>query len=226
MNDTRITIVGTALTNPERKVLEKSGHVVVNFRVVANVRRQNPDTKEWYDAANFRVRVTCWRRLADNVMTSVSAGDPVIVLGRISTRDWKADTGETRINYEVDALSVGHDLSRGRTKFTKARVDGPTSVIEDEESENRVNGEQTHALGQHPSYEDEGYGHGYDESYSSVASETAEDALAVLREAGLDADLAAEDPGSGGEDDTDEGELVGAAGGSGGTAGRSRRRGR
>ena len=90
MNDTRITIVGTALTNPERKVLEKSGHVVVNFRVVANVRRQNPDTKEWYDAANFRVRVTCWRRLADNVMTSISAGDPVIVLGRISTRDWKA----------------------------------------------------------------------------------------------------------------------------------------
>jgi len=220
MNDTRITIVGTALTNPERKVLEKSGHVVVNFRVVANVRRQNPDTKEWYDAANFRVRVTCWRRLADNVMTSISAGDPVIVLGRISTRDWKADTGETRINYEVDALSVGHDLSRGRTRFTKARVDGPTSVIEDEESENRVNGEQTHVYG------DEGYGHGYDESYSSVASETAEDALALLREAGIDADLASEDPGPGGEDDTDEGELVGAAGGPGGAAGRSRRRGR
>ena len=216
MNDTHITIVGTALTNPERKVLEKSGHVVVNFRVVANVRRQNPDTKEWYDAANFRVRVTCWRRLADNVMTSISAGDPVVVHGRISTREWKADTGETRINYEVDALSVGHDLSRGRTTFTKSRVDGPTSVIEDDQSENRVNGEATHAYG---SLEEQ-YANGYDESYSSVAAETAEDAMDILRQAGLDSDLATED---GGPDDTDEEELVGAAGGS---AGRGRRRGR
>jgi len=216
MNDTHITIVGTALTNPERKVLEKSGHVVVNFRVVANVRRQNPDTKEWYDAANFRVRVTCWRRLADNVMTSISAGDPVVVHGRISTREWKADTGETRINYEVDALSVGHDLSRGRTTFTKSRVDGPTSVIEDDQSENRVNGEATHAYGSLEEHD----ANGYDESYSSVAAETAEDAMDILRQAGLDSDLATED---GGPDDTDEEELVGAAGGS---AGRGRRRGR
>ena len=144
MNDTRITLVGTALTTPERRVIEKSGAVVANFRVISNSRWKGKDGS-WVDGANFRCRVVCWRRMADHVCASVSAGDPVIVHGRISTKEWKTETGELRISYEIDAEAVGHDRHRGVSVFTRVRHESPNSVVEDDESESRIDGELAHA---------------------------------------------------------------------------------
>jgi single-strand DNA-binding protein len=235
MNDTYITIVGNALTKPEKKVLEKSGTVVANFRVVSNARRKDPESGQWVDSSNLRIKVNCWRRLADHVVQSVNAGDPVIVYGRISTREWKTEQGEMRVNYEMDADNVGHDLRWGINSYTKMRYDLPNSVVEDAETDNRVNGEPTHLFSD-PAVPiaDETHAGGYDESYgSSVPMETAEDAMAILRGAGLGPiadDSALGDGGPGGsageEDDTGEEDLVGAASGLGGPAGRGRRRGR
>jgi single-strand DNA-binding protein len=208
MNSTRITVVGTVLTKPERKVLERSGTVVTNFKVIAHHRRYDEKSKTWVDTSEFRVKVNCWRRLAEHVFASIDSGDPVVVTGRISTRDWKTEAGEPRVTFEVDGESVGHDLSRGTSVFTRARHD-PSSVVEDEESENRVHGEPTH-----PFAHADG-GNGYEDSYR----ESTIDAETMLRAAGLD-----ETPGD--EEDSDEEELVGAAAGVGGPAGRSRRRGR
>lgn len=219
MNDTRMTIVGTALTKPERKVLEKSGTVVANFRVISNSRRMDRGSNTWVDGPHFRIKVNCWRRMADHVVASINAGDPVFVHGRVSTREWKTETGEPRMSYELDAECVGHDLSRGVDVFTKMRFDAPYSVVDDEEAENRVNGEPTHTAASLTLGADELYGSGDDEAYPDSAA----DALAMLRDAGLDPT-----PGddSSDEEDNDEEELVGATAGAGGAAGRSRRRGR
>jgi single-strand DNA-binding protein len=218
MNDTRITIVGTALTKPERKVLEKSGTVVANFRVISNSRRMDKGSNTWVDGSHFRIKVNCWRRMADHVVASIDAGDPIFVYGRVSTREWKTDAGEPRMSYELDAECVGHDLSRGVDVFTRMRHDGPNSVVDDAEADNRVNGEPTRAL---PGV-DEVYGNGYDESYH----DNTEDALSLLREAGLDPTPGDDHNDHNDDDDNDEEELVGAVAGSGGAAGRSRRRGR
>ena len=208
MADLRIPIVGTVLTQPERRVIEKSGSVVTSFRIVMNYRRYDKASDTWIDSGMFRVRVNCWRRLADHVYASLNVGDPVIVVGRIFTRDWSADSGELRVNYEVEADAVGHDLSRGTTTFTKTSVAGPQSTVEDEESENRIGGELSYPV------DANGKAVGPDaEEGSEIAAETAADALAILHSAGLDGT-----PG-GGEDDEDE-ELVGAG------AGARRRRGR
>src|SRR5688572_26691352 len=115
MADLRIPIVGTVLTQPERRVIEKGGSVVTSFRIVMNYRRYDKASDTWIDSGMFRVRVNCWRRLADHVYASLNVGDPVIVVGRIFTRDWSADSGELRVNSEVEADAVGHDLSRGTT---------------------------------------------------------------------------------------------------------------
>jgi single-strand DNA-binding protein len=215
MYDTRVSIIGTALTRPERRVIEKTGAVVANFRIVSNARRFDRATEQWVDSGIFRIKVNCWRRLAEHVFASISPGDPIFVAGRISTREWKTEQGELRVSYEVDADTVGHDLSRGVGVFTKMRYDGPHSVVEDEESDNRISGEIAYRIGSgvpggDPFADDDG---------SDVAAETAEDALAMLREAGLtgEGDPTAGGPGDG--DETDEEELVGAAGG-------KRRRGR
>ena len=154
----------------------------------------------------------------EHVVKSVNVGDPIFVFGRIYTREWKTDQGELRVSYEVDAETVGHDLSRGVTAFTKTRFEGPHSVIEDEEHDVRINGEVSYAVGATGGHvasdhlDDEGYG-------SEVAAETADDALAILREAGLAGqESAGGDSVPGDEEDTDD-ELVGA----GGVGGRRRR---
>src|SRR5690606_39782833 len=112
MNDTEITVVGNVLTEPERREIEKTNAVVTTFRIVSNSRRFDRDTGQWTDGALFRIRVNCWRRLAHHVYNSVKVGDPVIVKGRITTREWKTEQGEPRSAYEIDATNVSHDLAR------------------------------------------------------------------------------------------------------------------
>jgi len=206
MFDLRVPIVGTVLTQPERRVIEKTGVPVTSFRIVANYRRYDQESQQWVDYGMFRIRVNCWRRLGDHVYASLKVGEPVIVIGRVFTRDWHSETGEQRVYYEVEADSVGHDLSRGTTTFLKARADGPHSVVEDAEAENRIGGELA--------YPADGDG-------SEVASETAADALEILRQAGMagpDTETTSDD--AGGSDDDEEDDLVGVG------AGGRRRRGR
>ncbi len=208
MYDLRIPIVGTVLTQPERRVVEKTNAPVTSFRVVMNYRRFDRATEQWVDYALFRVRVNCWRRLADHVYASIKVGEPVIVIGRMFTREWQAENGELRVMYELDADTVGHDLSRGVAGFTKMSLAGPHSVIEDEEADSRVGGEIAHPVDANglPIPPDPADG-------SEVAAETAADAMAILREAGMS-------DGSTGGDDEEDDELVAAG------AGGRRRRGR
>src|SRR5215831_11447042 len=142
MFDTYVTVVGTVLHQPDKRVTNTTNALVSTFRVATHPRRYDPKLAQWVDAPSLRIRVNCWRRLAEHVAACVATGDPVIVYGRISTREWKTETGETRVSYEMDADNVGHDLSRGMAQFTRARSGG-TSVIEDEDTDSRVNGEPT-----------------------------------------------------------------------------------
>ena len=85
--------------------------------------------------------MVAWRRLAEGVAASVIVGDPVIVYGRIYTRDWKDENGNTRISYEMEAYSIGHDLARGRARFFRSKAVPGTSAVEDSEAEALVGGE-------------------------------------------------------------------------------------
>ena len=62
MFDMRVPIVGTVLTQPERRVIEKTGVPVTSFRIVANYRRYDQESRQWVDYGMFRIRVNCWRR--------------------------------------------------------------------------------------------------------------------------------------------------------------------
>jgi single-strand DNA-binding protein len=72
--------------------------------------------------------VSCWRKLADNVAMCLRKGDPVVVKGRLSVRAYEKD-GMPRTEVDVDASSVGHDLSRGVAHFQRTkRVPGETAA--------------------------------------------------------------------------------------------------
>jgi single-strand DNA-binding protein len=127
MFETVTTIVGNVLNTPELRRLPASRAAVAKFKVAATSRRYDKDHGRWVDGASLRMRVNCWRRLAENVAASVATGDPVVVTGRIYTRDWVGDDGQHRVSYEMDAVAVGHDLARGRGRFERNRAQSTTT---------------------------------------------------------------------------------------------------
>ncbi|MCX4389908.1 single-stranded DNA-binding protein [Micromonospora peucetia] len=143
MFDTYVTIVGNVLTAPEWRRTTQSGTLVANFKVASTARRLDRDSGRWVDGNSLRVRVNCWRKLAEGVASSVMVGDPVVVCGRLYTRDWTDDAGNHRTLYELEAVAVGHDLARGRSRFQRNRPTMTTSTVEDTEAEHRVHGEAT-----------------------------------------------------------------------------------
>ncbi|GIJ80679.1 single-strand DNA-binding protein [Micromonospora phaseoli] len=143
MFDTFVTIVGNVLTAPEWRRTTQSNTLVANFKVASTARRLDRDSRRWVDGNSLRVRVNCWRKLAEGVAASVAVGDPVVVCGRLYTRDWTDDAGNHRTLYELEAVAIGHDLSRGRGRFLRNRPNLATSAVSDAEAEERVHGEPT-----------------------------------------------------------------------------------
>lgn len=143
MFDTYVTVVGNVLHPPEQRQTSTTGAVVTTFKIASTARRMDRQTGKWIDGNSLRVRVTCWRSLAHNVAQSVKVGDPLVVHGRLFTRDWTDAEGNKRLAYELEAMAVGHDLSRGRAFFERVRARTTTSAIEDADAEARVGGEPT-----------------------------------------------------------------------------------
>lgn len=145
MDISHITVVGNALNTPEWRRFERTDALVANFKIASTARRIDRKTGRWIDGDNLRVRVNCWRRLAEGVVASVKVGDPLIITGRMYTRDWTTEDGQRRSTYELEATAIGHDLARGVAAFKRGRVNVNTTVVEDAETDKHVQGEPTTA---------------------------------------------------------------------------------
>jgi single-strand DNA-binding protein len=117
MSDTHMTIVGNVVDSPNvRKT--KNGHLVASFRVASTPRRFDREQNAWVDRPTLFVTVNCWRGLAENVAESVHKGEPLVVTGRFCQHEYEVD--ETlRTSYELEAVAVGHDLTRGVADFRR-----------------------------------------------------------------------------------------------------------
>lgn len=122
MQQGTVTVVGTAVTDV-RHAVTRDGQTFARFRAAVRPRRFDRVSGQWIDQEPSFVSVVCWRMLAENVVASIAKGDPVVASGRLRVREWRA--GERQgIDVEVEAVSVGHDLSRGVTRFSRS---GPKS---------------------------------------------------------------------------------------------------
>ena len=93
--------------------------LVASFRVASTPRRFHRASGAWVDGPTQWYAVTAWRALADNCARSLRRGDPVVVHGRLSVRVWTTKDGAEVSALEVEATHVGHDLSRGTSRFTR-----------------------------------------------------------------------------------------------------------
>ena len=82
MFDTPITVVGTIVTNPERRWV--GDQELFKFRVASNSRRRTPDGN-WEAGNSLFATVNCWGRLVTGVGAGLGKGDAVIVVGNVYT---------------------------------------------------------------------------------------------------------------------------------------------
>ncbi len=118
MNETMVTVVGHVASEPTMRVTS-AGDRVTRFRLASTERRYDRGAGGWRDGETIFWDVSCWRRAAENVADSVSKGQPVVVHGRMRTRGYEVD-GQRRTSLEIDARTVGHDLTRGVATFRKS----------------------------------------------------------------------------------------------------------
>ncbi|MER7946769.1 single-stranded DNA-binding protein [Streptomyces sp. NPDC096079] len=117
MNDTTVTLVGNVATAVEYRDTVAGG--VARFRFAVTARRWDRERDLWSDGNTSFYTVSAWRSLGANLAASVSVGEPLVVHGRLKVREEERD-GQRRTFVDVDAVAVGHDLSRGTAAFRRA----------------------------------------------------------------------------------------------------------
>ncbi|BDY02816.1 MAG: single-stranded DNA-binding protein [Cutibacterium avidum] len=105
--DANVSFTGNLGTDVEMKIGE--GWRGARFRVAHTPRAMRQG--EWVDGTTTWLSVHVYGRLADNCAASLHKGDPVMVTGRLRTRNWIDDEGSHE-QLIIVASSVGPDLSR------------------------------------------------------------------------------------------------------------------
>jgi single-strand DNA-binding protein len=116
MSDT-ITLTGIVGTAPKHIVTSEQLQIT-SFRLASTQRKFDRTEQKWVDADTNWYTVTAFRSLAANAIGSILKGQRVIVTGRLRIRDWATDE-KTGTTIEVDADSIGHDLTFGTSVFTR-----------------------------------------------------------------------------------------------------------
>ncbi len=122
MTDTMVTLTGNAATAVEHRYT-KDGAAAARFRMACTPRRFDREQGRWADGPTSFYTVRAWRALADNLAASVAVGEPLVVRGRLTVREGEHPPergGGKWFAAEIDAVAIGHDLTRGTAAFRRA----------------------------------------------------------------------------------------------------------
>ncbi|MGQ4489338.1 single-stranded DNA-binding protein [Streptomyces sp. SAS_281] len=116
MNETLVTLVGNAATAVEFRETANGG--MARFRFAVTPRRWDRLKEVWADGHTSFYTVWAWRALAANLTGSVAVGEPLVVHGRLKVREEELE-GQRRTYVDIEAVAVGHDLTRGTAAFRR-----------------------------------------------------------------------------------------------------------
>ncbi|MGH2724321.1 MAG: single-stranded DNA-binding protein [Actinomycetota bacterium] len=117
--ENQVVIVGNLTDDPELRYTP-NGAAVANFRVAVN-RRYKDQSGEWKDGETSFFRVNAWRSLGENAAESLTRGSRVVVVGRLRSRSWETQEGETRSAVEIEADELGPSLRWATAKVEKTQ---------------------------------------------------------------------------------------------------------
>jgi len=97
-----------------------------NFRLGSTDRHYDRATQQWVDGDTNWFTVQAYRQLAGNIAGSVKKGQRVVVMGRLKLRQWERD-GRVYNVAQIEAESIGHDLSWGTANYQRSSVQQPVN---------------------------------------------------------------------------------------------------
>jgi single-strand DNA-binding protein len=125
MSDVHVTLSGYVASEVEFKEgFNRAGERMAHndrafFRLGATPRYFDRSAGRWRDGETVWLTVKAWRALAHNVASSLSLGQPVVVVGKLKTSVWKGEDGQVHSREVLEATVVGHDLNRGTSAFSR-----------------------------------------------------------------------------------------------------------
>ena len=132
MSLNKILIIGNLGGDPEMRYLP-SGDAVTSFSVATSRRYRTRDGEQREETEWFRV--SAWRRLAETTNQYLSRGSKVYVEGRLRSRTYQTQNGETRVSLDIDAQEVRFLDPRGQVSGDPGGYGGPPPPGMDDEDD-------------------------------------------------------------------------------------------
>lgn len=124
VNELGVTVVGLVGSDPTCYRGDEGQVPFTRFRLASTPRVYDREQDAYVDGGTSWFTVKTFRQLALNVAECVRRGEPVLVHGRLRLVDWVTPEGQHRTTGEITADSVGYDMNRGTSRFTRT-VHGP-----------------------------------------------------------------------------------------------------
>src|SRR4051812_45598606 len=125
----KVQMTGRLGADPEMRYTPQ-GHAVTTFRAASNRSWRTAEGEAHEDTEWFRV--VAWNKLAEICNQWLSKGSRVYVEGRMQTRQWRDQEGQTRYQTEVIAsdiiiLDSRRDSAPAPIDDTPVAIDNPTA---------------------------------------------------------------------------------------------------
>lgn len=130
--ETFLTMPGTLYDQPMEKRIG-SGTACCNFRIISTERRFDRQSKHYIDGDSLILRVTCWRGLAENVISSLSKGMRVQVTGRLAQKTFTDHEGREHSQIEMTATEVATCLSWSPVVVQHGKKPGTLQISQTED---------------------------------------------------------------------------------------------
>ena len=132
MNDTIVTIRGWVGGVPRHYDPEGNEAMPVTFlNVGVTPRYYSRVHSEYKEGVTTWYSVRCYGRLAKNAAGCLSKGTPVLVRGRLSQREWVDASGVVHSSFDVNADSIGVEISTGVANYVKVLKNPPGDMRDD-----------------------------------------------------------------------------------------------
>ncbi len=141
MNLNKIILIGRLTRDPESRAMP-SGQTVSAFGLATNRVWKDPETNEKKEQTEFH-NIVAFGRLADICNQYLSKGSLVMIEGRIQTRSWQDQNGDTKYRTEIIAEGMQMGPRSGQTgKEIKAEGKDEETKEEIEEVQVDESGEE------------------------------------------------------------------------------------
>lgn len=144
MNLNKVFLIGNLTRDPESRALP-SGQSVSNFGLATNRMWTDAESREKKQQVEFH-NIVAFGKLAEICNQYLKKGTLVMIEGRIQTRNWQGQNGETKYRTEIVAERMQMGPRRSgqaeETKETTAGAEAPTEQLEEIQIEEETPGDE------------------------------------------------------------------------------------